>query len=158
MLEGLLPGSAIGDCRDGVHRPEFPHIAENAMRFHGRHDPPDEDLNLRRLLFRILESQRHIMSALSDLQGEVARIHGAIPSAIALLKGLHDKLNEIIVNGNNDPALVDLTQSLRSDTDSLAAGVAANPLPSDQPDQGDQGNTDQGADTGDTTGQPGEPA
>ena len=65
------------------------------------------------------------MSALTDLQDKVAALKTVGDSAIALLNGLKAALDAAIAS--NDPAALQaLSDSIGSETDALAAAVAAN--------------------------------
>ncbi len=65
------------------------------------------------------------MSALTTLQTEVAENKEVMSSAVVLLKGLKDKLDEAIASG--DPAaLKALSDELDANTNALAAAVTAN--------------------------------
>lgn len=68
---------------------------------------------------------KNIMSALSTLQEEVARNTTITESAVALIVGLQTKLDAAIAS--NDPtALQTLSDTLKAETDKLAAAVGAN--------------------------------
>ena len=66
-----------------------------------------------------------IMSALTDLQTEVAENKTVMGSAVALLEGLKAKLDEAIASG--DPAALQaLSAELDANTNALANAVSAN--------------------------------
>lgn len=69
--------------------------------------------------------EQRIMSALTDLQTEVAENKEVMGSAVILLQGLKTRLDEAIASG--DPAaLAALSAELDSNTNALAAAVQAN--------------------------------
>lgn len=77
------------------------------------------------ILQAILDLKVTIMSALSDLQAEVAQNSSVVDSAITLLQGLKAKLDEAIASG--DPAaLTALSAELDAKTNALAAAVQEN--------------------------------
>jgi hypothetical protein len=79
----------------------------------------------RALLYQVLDNQRIIMSALSDLQAAVAAENTVIASAITLLNGLKAQLDAAIASG--DPAaLTALSADIAGQTAALAAAVTAN--------------------------------
>lgn len=66
------------------------------------------------------------MAALDDLTAQVAANKTVIDSALALIAGIADR----IAAAGTDPAkLAELTASLKSEDDALAAAVAANTPP-----------------------------
>lgn len=65
-------------------------------------------------------------AALDKLTAEVAENTSVMESAAILLSGLKAKIDELIAAGNNDPELQALADSLDSETNKLAAAVAAN--------------------------------
>lgn len=69
------------------------------------------------------------MAAIDDLRTEVEATKGVTASAIVLINGLADKLDEVIESGNVDPALAAIVAELRTTNENLAAAVAANPVP-----------------------------
>lgn len=88
-----------------------------------------------------------IMSALDDLRAEVAESRTVTESAITLLQGLKQQLDEAIATG--DPgALVELAADLDSQTNRLAEAVQLNTP--QQPGGGDTGGGEGGE------GEPGE--
>jgi hypothetical protein len=79
----------------------------------------------RTILYEILDNQRKIMSALTDLQAAVAAENTVIASAITLLNGLKAQLDAAIASG--DPAaLTALSADIAGQTAALAAAVQAN--------------------------------
>jgi hypothetical protein len=79
------------------------------------------------LLKLIIETQEFIMSALSDLQDQVAATVGAEASAVTLIEGIAQQLKDALAAaGVNDPALVDLSDKLKASAGALSAAVAAN--------------------------------
>ena len=85
------------------------------------------------------------MSALDDLKAEVAATISVEQSAITLIQGIAQQLQDALANaGVSDPALIDLTTQLKSNADALAAAVSANtpaapaptPAPAPSPDTG----------------------
>jgi hypothetical protein len=79
----------------------------------------------RTILYEILDNQRKIMSALTDLQAAVAAEDTVIASAITLLNGLKAQLDAAIASG--DPAaLTALSADIAGQTAALAAAVTAN--------------------------------
>ncbi|TCG08367.1 hypothetical protein BZM27_12595 [Paraburkholderia steynii] len=68
-----------------------------------------------------------IMSALDDLKAEVAATISIEQSAVTLIQGIAQQLQDALANaGVNDPALTDLTTQLKANADALAAAVSAN--------------------------------
>lgn len=68
---------------------------------------------------------------LDDLKTQVTDMAGVVNSVVTLLTGLHQKLEEALASG--DPAKIqEISDALKSESDALAAAVAANPLP-DEP-------------------------
>jgi hypothetical protein len=75
-----------------------------------------------------------IMSALTDLQAEVAATLTVEQSAITLIQGIATQLAAALANQTNpDPALVDLTNQLTASASALAAAVTANTPPAATP-------------------------
>ena len=74
---------------------------------------------------RLRHMERHIMAALDDLRTEVAESRTVTASAVVLLQGLKQALDEAIATG--DPAaLTALAADLDASTKSLADAVTAN--------------------------------
>lgn len=71
------------------------------------------------------------MSALSDLQAQVASNVDAEASAVTLIQGIAQQLKDALAAGpgGQDPALVDLAAKLHASADALAAAVTANTVP-----------------------------
>lgn len=65
---------------------------------------------------------------MDTLQAEVEAAEGAEASALALLQGLTQQLEDAIAV-NHPSAVPELVEQLKASTDALAAAVAANPLP-----------------------------
>ena len=65
-----------------------------------------------------------------DLETEVSRIEGVVPSAVTLLQRLFDAYEN---RANDATAIRDLTARARARVDELAAAVAAK-TPADNPD------------------------
>lgn len=74
-------------------------------------------------LDRVLANQEKIMSALSDLQAAVTAEDTVLDSAIVLLKGLKDALDQA---GTDPAALAALSADIQAKTAALAAAIAAN--------------------------------
>lgn len=73
---------------------------------------------------RILQKQgKCIMSALTDLQAEVAAVKATEASAVVLINGIADR---ITAAGTDPAALSALTADLTSSSSALAAAVNAN--------------------------------
>lgn len=68
--------------------------------------------------------------AITALTAEVQAETNATQSAITLLNGLTQKINDLIANGTDDSATVqqikDLTTAAQAQTDALASAVTAN--------------------------------
>jgi len=76
---------------------------------------------------RAITREAHIMSTkLDQLRADVAANRSVTESAIALLQGLKQKLDEAIVSDDSDAALQELSDSLESETAKLAQAVSAN--------------------------------
>lgn len=82
-------------------------------------------VSLKDLFFLIINLELRIMSALSDLQAQVAAEDTVIASAITLLNGLKAALDAAIASG--DPAaLAALSADITAQTTALSAAVATN--------------------------------
>lgn len=81
------------------------------------------------LLCKLLKRMDKMATALDTLTTEVSEAKGVMESAITLIQGLKGKIDELIAAGNNDPALAALSSELDTSANSLAAAVAANPVP-----------------------------
>lgn len=78
----------------------------------------------------IIEYMEQIMSAISDLQAQVAANVDAESSAVTLIQGIAQQLKDALASaGNNDPALVDLATKLHDSAAALGAAVTANTAP-----------------------------
>lgn len=74
---------------------------------------------------RIQRQGETIMATLADVQAKVAAEGTVVDSAVVLLKGLKDQLDAAIAS--NDPAALQaLSDSIGSQTDTLATAVATN--------------------------------
>lgn len=81
---------------------------------------------LNQILLNQHRNQEMLMAALDDLTAQVAANKTVIDSALALIAGIADR----IAAAGTDPAkLAELTASLKSEDDALAAAVAANTPP-----------------------------
>ena len=70
------------------------------------------------------------MAKLEDLESEVAELKTVADSAVALIEGLADKLEE----AQDDPEqIAEIITDLRSSKEALAAAVAANTQPEPEP-------------------------
>lgn len=73
------------------------------------------------------------MADMSGISAEIERVKGVNASAIALINGFQSRLDAAIAEAvaANDAAdltaLTDLSASLKTETDALAAAVSANP-------------------------------
>ena len=68
------------------------------------------------------------MAILDSLTDEVAQTRAVAASAVVLINGLSDKLDEALAS--NDPAAVQaLADDLRASREALAAAVTNNPVP-----------------------------
>lgn len=94
---------------------------------------------------------RNLMSVVSDLVAAVGRNTSTTQSAIQTIQGLKGKLDAIIANGNNDPALAQLAASLTADDDALAKAITDNTPAADEP-TGDAGTGTGDAGSGDASG------
>lgn len=74
----------------------------------------------------------NIMSQLSILRAEIEANKQVTASAVALLNGLHAKLQDAIDSGDHEE-IQSLADDLKANTDSLGAAVAAN---TDEPKTG----------------------
>ena len=81
--------------------------------------------NAPNLMQAVIQQGEKIMSALSNLTAQVSAARTVNESAITLLNGLKQKLDEAIASG--DPAQIQtLADSLGTDTSALSAAVTAN--------------------------------
>lgn len=79
------------------------------------------------LLMDINHQIEEIMTALSDLQAEVAATATIEQSAVTLIQGIAAQLAAALAaSGSNDPALVDLSTQLTASAVALSAAVTAN--------------------------------
>ena len=85
-------------------------------------------VSLRDLFFLIINLELRVMSALSDLQSQVAAEDTVIASAITLLNGLKAALDVAIASG--DPAALQaLSADITAQTTALSSAVASNTPP-----------------------------
>lgn len=105
---GALIGFALRDIKDA-------HFYRHRLT-----EVPAEIARLRDLIKR---NQEAIMAEFDDLKTQVANNKTVIASALALINGIADR---ITAAGTDKQALADLTASLKSDDDALAAAVTAN--------------------------------
>jgi len=112
MLVGLCVFAGLAVLADAI-RPFFRGI-----------DRDEEDAETARFL--ILKQEIKAMSEAWDaIREEVNRNRNVIESAVTLINGLADRIEE--ANDSQDPTAVDdLVAEIRASTDSLAAAVAAN--------------------------------
>lgn len=68
------------------------------------------------------------MADFTAMQAEVERNRSVVGSAVALINGIAAKIDAAVVanDASDNTALTDLANSLRADSDSLAAAVSAN--------------------------------
>jgi hypothetical protein len=68
------------------------------------------------------------MADFSGMQAEVERNRSVVGSAVALINGIAAKIDAAVAanDASDNTQLTDLANSLRSDSDSLAAAVGAN--------------------------------
>ncbi len=76
-------------------------------------------------LNRLLKQERDVMSALDDLQNQVRQNTDLEQSAITLIQGIAQKLQEA-VNNNDSAALNQLAQQLQSSAAALGSAISAN--------------------------------
>lgn len=96
------------------------------MQSHSTREVLQEYQHIHRHLIELTAKVDSIMAVLDDLKAAVARNTDTTKSAIAALVGIKKALDDIIANGNNDPALAELAAAITSDDDALAAAVTAN--------------------------------
>jgi peptidoglycan hydrolase CwlO-like protein len=86
--------------------------------------------------------QQQIQDNLDQLRAQVAANTAVDQSAVTLLQGLHQQLEDALAGADTDPsdviaAIQGISQQLKNDTDALAAAVAANtsaaPAPAEEP-------------------------
>lgn len=80
-----------------------------------------------------LEQEEKMSAELDVLAAQVHATVGVIPSAVALLNGMNQKLTDLAAQlaaqGIDNAAVLALSTELKDATDPLAAAVAANPTP-----------------------------
>jgi hypothetical protein len=86
-------------------------------------EPPPWAVELHHQGALILNRLETIMSILDDLTAQVAANRTISQSALTLINGIADR---ITAAGADPKALSDLTASLKSDDDALAAAITAN--------------------------------
>jgi hypothetical protein len=88
---------------------------------------------IRKLLKKIYEKEKKMDAELEALIAQVAITQGLEQSAIALIAGIAAQLADLAEQLADEPAeaakILELSNSLKSSGDALAAAVAANPLP-----------------------------
>ncbi len=77
------------------------------------------------MLNRMFKQERDVMSALDDLQAQVHANTDLEQSAIELIQGIAQQLQEA-VNNNDSAALQALSQQLQSSAAALGSAIAAN--------------------------------
>jgi len=82
--------------------------------------------HLHRHFDRIEQKVSRLMTVTDDLKAAVARNTSTTKSAIDAIVGIKKQLDDIIANGNNDPALAELAASLTADDDALAKAITDN--------------------------------
>lgn len=87
-------------------------------------------------------------SALEDIRREVAEARAGQASAVQLIRGLRDKLDQMIDDSTSykelSEAVAGLANDLSDSTDELAAAVAEEPAEEPAPTEGSEGPTDNG--------------
>jgi hypothetical protein len=95
------------------------------IHVHVHHHDGASDDELRAVHSTLVEVKEAIMGELDTLKTEVSETKTVMASAAALLSGLKAKLDEAIASG--DPAALQaLSDELNTETNALAAAVAAN--------------------------------
>jgi hypothetical protein len=95
------------------------------IEIHHHHDSPRDSAQLRRIEDLLITLGERILSALDSLKTNVANNTTVIQSAIVLIQGLKQKLDDAIASG--DPAQVQaLSDELGAQDAALAQAVAAN--------------------------------
>lgn len=107
---------------------------------------------------KLEEMDQNTQNAFADLRTEVEAVKSNEAAAATLLQGLHDQLDTALSQpgASSDDivaAITDITAQLKSDTDSLAAAVAANSGNSSSTSGASSGSDSTGSGAGsDTTG------
>lgn len=87
--------------------------------------PPESEMSEKQLLKQLLREVREMAGELQDLTAKVAANSAVVDSAVELLNGLKQRLDDAIASG--DPAqLQALSDALGADTQELSDAVAAN--------------------------------
>lgn len=95
------------------------------IHVHHHNDSPRDSAQLRRIEDLLITLGERILSALDSLKTNVANNTTVIQSAIVLIQGLKQKLDDAIASG--DPAQVQaLSDELGAQDAALAQAVAAN--------------------------------
>lgn len=89
---------------------------------------------LAEITHRLSAMEKHIMSSLDDLAAQVAATASIEASAIALIRGLSDKLDHAVAEGNLARVAV-ISSELKASSDALAAAISATPNPAPVEDQ-----------------------
>ena len=97
-------------------------LVNNHIHIHADHDK-EAIAALASKLNLVIENQIKIMADLTVITQEVAENNTVMQSAIVLLQGLKQKLDEA---GTDAVKLKELSDALDTNTNSLAAAVAAN--------------------------------
>jgi len=81
----------------------------------------------------VIDKENTMSAELDALKAQVAETIGVEQSAVTLLNGVNAKLtdlaNQLAAAGIDNAAVLALSADLKSNTDALAAAVAANPAP-----------------------------
>lgn len=77
------------------------------------------------IINRLGRMEKRIMAALHELQAHVEALHTVGDSVVALLEGLHQKLQEA---GTDEAKLNEIKDSIASETQRLADAVAKNTI------------------------------
>jgi len=96
---------------------------EHHHYFHPAHAEPGGACAITLLLGNILTKVNHMSAELDTLTSEVSETNTVVDSAIVLLKGLKQKLDEA---GTDPVKLKELSDSLNAQQDKLAAAIAEN--------------------------------
>jgi hypothetical protein len=77
---------------------------------------------------RLTDLEGQQVAIIDDLRSEVEAMKGVQASAVTLINGLSDKLDEALAGGDMNQ-VVAVVAEIRASTEALAAAVAANPVP-----------------------------
>lgn len=90
-------------------------------------------VNLTSRVNTVIDKENQMSAELDALKQQVADTIGVEQSAVALLTGVNAKLqalaDQLAAAGIDNAAVVALSSDLKTNTDALAAAVAANPAP-----------------------------